>query len=136
MDLFEECTRRALRFPSSRGALTVEQLWEMPLVSKDNFNLDNVAKAINGELKQITEESFVEVKPHPLKKPLTIALDICKHIIAFKLEEQEKRKAASERSKQRAKLLDALELKETEEMAGKSKKQLLKELDALEEATE
>lgn len=136
MNLFEECTRRRLRFPSPRGELTVEQLWEMPLVSKDNFSLDTVTKTVNKRLKDITEESFVEVKPHPLKKSLTISLEICKHIIAFKIDEQEKRKAAAERSKQRAKLLDALELKETEEMAGKSKKQLLKDLDALEETAE
>ena len=46
-NIFELATRKALRFGTERGPVTVEQLWQMPLQSKNLFDLDNVAKACN-----------------------------------------------------------------------------------------
>ncbi len=43
--MFEYATRHKLRFTSSKGELTVEQLWDAPLLSGDGFNLNNIAKA-------------------------------------------------------------------------------------------
>ena len=37
MNIFEYATRAKLRFASSRGDLTVEQLWDVPLRSTDGF---------------------------------------------------------------------------------------------------
>jgi hypothetical protein len=34
MDLFETATRRNYRFPSAKGTLTVQQLWQLPLINK------------------------------------------------------------------------------------------------------
>ena len=58
-NIFETATRKALRFGTERGPVTVEQLWQMPLQSKNLFDLDNVAKSCNAKVKSFAEESFV-----------------------------------------------------------------------------
>lgn len=39
MNMFEFATRSKLRFTSARGELTAEQLWDVPLRSRDDFSL-------------------------------------------------------------------------------------------------
>lgn len=131
--MFEFATRRKTRFPSSRGELTAEQLWDLPLLSSDGFDLDTVARTINGDLKEVAEGSFVKATPDPRVKPLRACLDIVKHIIAIKLEEQEKLKKAMERRERRTKLIDALGDKEDAELASMSKKKLLAEIEKLDD---
>lgn len=127
-NLFEIATRKAFRFQSNRGDLTTEQLWELPLTSRGGFDLDSVAKAVNAELKSVTEESFVATRVNPRKGDLETKLDVLKHIIAVKIAEA---KAVTERiakQEKRAKILDALAAKENEELSQASKDDLLKQL--------
>ena len=51
MNIFEYAARSKIRFQSTKGELTVEQLWDVPLRSRDDFNLNAVAKAagVNGQ---------------------------------------------------------------------------------------
>jgi hypothetical protein len=51
MNIFEQATRRAIRFESAKGDLSVEQLWDLPLQSRNQFDLDTVAKTVNRQLK-------------------------------------------------------------------------------------
>ena len=34
MNLFEKATRKAFRFPTVKGEITVEQLWQLPLLAR------------------------------------------------------------------------------------------------------
>lgn len=86
-DIFEKASRQALRFASTVGELTTEQLWHLPLTSKNKACLDGIARNIYSELKGLEEVSFVESKPDPRKSTLSLQLDIVKHIIAVRLEE-------------------------------------------------
>lgn len=114
MNLFETATRKAYRFPSSKGLLTVEDLWNLPLQSRSGFDLDNVAKTINAELRAQKEESFVDEASSPVKAELELKLEIVKHIIAtFKAENAASRTAA-ERREQREQLMKILESKKVE----------------------
>ena len=58
--LFEYATRNKIRFASERGDLNVEQLWDVPLRAKDNFDLGDIARRASKTLKDATEESFVD----------------------------------------------------------------------------
>jgi hypothetical protein len=49
--LQEYAVRNKLRFSSSRGELTAEQLWDVPLRSKDGLDLNAVAQTANKALK-------------------------------------------------------------------------------------
>lgn len=128
MNIFETATRNKFRFPSARGELTTEQLWDLPLTSKNSFDLDTVARTVNGELKAVSEESFVTPKVNPNKGSLEVKLEIIKHVIATKLAEADKRQQAQERAEKRRKILEALASKEDEALSQASKDDLLKQL--------
>ena len=113
-NLFEQAARKAFRFPSIKGFVTVEHLWDLPLQSKSGFDLDSVAKAINAELKEQKEESFVTTASTPYKAELEVKLDILKHIIAVKQAENEAARSLLARKAEREKLLEILEGKKTE----------------------
>ncbi len=87
MNIFEQATKQSLRFPSDRGDLTTEQLWQLPLTaSRNDFDLDTVAKTVNNQLKTLAEESFVATSTNPIKPVLELKLEILKHIIAVKMQ--------------------------------------------------
>lgn len=114
MDIFAKATRLKLRFPSNRCQLTVEQLWDMKLSSKDNFDLDTVAKMISRELKDVGEESFVSTKRNPQKNRLQLALDVVKAVISEKMAEERMRSKRSADKLEKARLLEILGDKERE----------------------
>ena len=108
MNIFEQATRQALRFSSNRGDLSTEQLWDLPLTSRQGFDLDSVAKEVNQRLKSVTEESFVVKTTNPEKDSLELKLEVLKHIIAAKQAEADARRNAAERAAERQKLYDIL----------------------------
>lgn len=130
-DLFVIASRKKFRFTSERGELNVEQLWDLPLTSKNGFNLNAVAIAVNSELKGLAEESFVETSSNPRRRELEQMLEIVKFIIATK---QDETKAASERLARQAmrrKLQEAIEAKEDQALVGSSIEELRAQLAAL-----
>lgn len=112
MNIFEQATRMKLRFTSVRGDLSTEQLWDLPLEARDNFDLDNVARLVNNDLKAAGEESFVITRANPAKAKLELALEVVKHIIAVKLAEGQKKQKAAANKIERQKLLDILDQKQ------------------------
>lgn len=134
MDIFEKASRRKFRFASVKGDLTSEQLWDLPLTSKSGADLDTIARAINADLKSVTEESFVALNPDPRRGDLDVKLDVVKHVIAVRIAEAEKAKVAAANAAKRAKLLEALASKEDEAFASKTSEELLAELAAIDAA--
>lgn len=86
MNMFKEASKLKLRFNTVRGLVSIEDLWEMPLISKNNFNLNEVAKSIYLELKQDIEIDFVGAISTENKLE-SLKLDIVKEIIKDKKEE-------------------------------------------------
>lgn len=131
MNLFEQASRQKLRFPSIKGEITTEQLWDLPLTSKGAFDLDSVAKAINGHLKAVAETSFVEIKHNPAKTTLELQLDILKHIIAVRMAEAEQAKSAADRANERHRLMEILNKKQDAALEALTPEEIQKRLDAL-----
>ena len=113
MTLFETASRLKLRFPSTKGDLTVEQLWDLPLQSKSNFDLDTVAKTVNAYLQSTGEKSFVTASSTANEK-MTLTLDIVKHIISVRLKENQDALLVSAKKAEREKLLGILANKQDE----------------------
>lgn len=133
-NLFFIAAKTAMRFPSARGLLTVEDLFAMPLTSVNGFSLNDTAKSISGSLKALGEESFVDNgKDAAQKQLLTDALDIVKAVIAHKQEENAAALARKNKKERRAKLLEAIENRDNADLASKSKEDLLKELEELDD---
>ena len=130
-DLYILATRKKFRFPSIGGALSLEQLWDLPLSHRTGLDLDTVAKAINNELKSLTEESFVSTKANPRAPELEAKLEIVKSVIATKIAENEATAKAAERKVERQKIMDALAKASDNELSSMSKEDLLKRLSAL-----
>ena len=114
MNIFEQATRRAIRFESAKGDLSVEQLWDLPLQSRNQFDLDTVAKTVNRQLNAVTEESFVSVRENPAKETLSLKLEIVKHIISVKLQEAEEARNRANKASEKEKLLRLLDEKQNE----------------------
>lgn len=129
MNIFERASRAKLRFASTVGDLTTEQLWDLPLTAKgEKPDLDRVARHIYAELKGVEEVSFVETKPNPRKIELELALDIVKHVIASKIDDKNRAEKAAETAERKRKLMAALAMKEESELAGMSKSEIEAEI--------
>lgn len=132
-NIFEYAARSKLRFASVRGELTVEQLWDVPLRSKDDFNLNSVAKAANRALKEISEESFVETSKTIEHLRREAALEIVKHVIDTKLAEESAAKNRAEKKQEKEKLLKILAEKQDGKLSELSERELEKRIKALED---
>lgn len=132
-NIFEYTTRNQLRFSSIRGELSVEQLWLVPLRSRDGFDLDAVAKAASRALKEASEESFVETAKTPEHARREVALEVVKHIIATKLAEEEAAKRRVANRQEKAALLQALAEKQAGALSALSAEDLQKRIAALED---
>ena len=126
--MFEAATRNKLRFPSGRGPLTVEQLWDVPLRSKDNFDLNAIAKAINAELKTTAEESFVDSNKSPAQGKLELAFDIVKHVITKKVAEEKAAMTRAANQAEKARLLEILAKKQDDKLEGLTEAQIQKKI--------
>ena len=129
--MFEIATREKYRYPSSKGELTTEQLWELPLQSKSGFDLDSVARGINGQLKAITEESFVENNSNPAKPALENKLAIVVRVIKTKQAENEAIRLAAARKAERDRLVEILHIRNQEELMKLDPAELQRRIDAL-----
>ena len=126
MNIFEISTRRKFRFNSKIGPLAVEDLWDLPLSSR-NESLDSIAKGLNRQIKDSEEESFVApVDTSSALEELKMRLEIVKHIISVKLAEKETARLATERKNTREKIMSIIESKKNEAMQSMDIKDLEK----------
>lgn len=133
VNIYKFAAQNGLRFPSVKGDLIVEQLFQLPLSSeKTGFDLNSVAKKINASLKLAGEESFVDdSSSNPQRKALEVALDIVKDVIATKKAENEAKAKRASNAEQRRKILDAYNAKKDAALANMTEQELEKMLASL-----
>jgi len=130
-NMFETATRNKIRFTSARGELSVEQLWDVPLRSRDGFDLDAVAKGANKALKALTEESFVSSERTPAHAKAELTLEIVKHVIQVKLAEEETARKRADNRVEKEKLLAILAEKQAGKLSELSEREIQKRINAL-----
>jgi len=139
MNIFERASRKKLRFVSSHGNLSVDDLWDIPLVASTRatrdvkLDLDTLARGVSAELRSMTEDSFVEMKPDPRKAHFELQLEILKHVIASKIADANAAQARFAKAEERQKLIAALSAKEGEEIGAMSMEEIKSKLKALDE---
>ena len=131
INIFEYATRNKLRFGSVKGELSVENLWDVPLRSRDEFNLDIIAKGANKTLKALTEESFVSTERTASHDRAEITLEVIKHVISVKLAEEEAMAKRAANKAEREKLLEILAEKQAGRLSDLSEKELQRRIAAL-----
>jgi len=122
--MFETAVRTKMRFPF-RGIVSVEDLWDLSV-----RDLDSVFKVLNSQLKQTKEESLLDTRTRE-DKELDIKIEIVKHIVKVKLEEEDLRLKAKERKEQKQRILEILSAKQDESLQSKSEEELRAMLDEL-----
>lgn len=132
MNIFEEASRQKLRFPSPKGLLTVEDLWDLPLTSNTGkANLDWIACTLHAELENQPKTSFVVKNTSPIDKLGKLSLDVVVHIIEVRLAENEQKKQLENRREQKQQLLTIIAQKEAEQLHGTSLDELRARVAAL-----
>ncbi len=129
-DIFAKASRKKLRFPSMAGFLSVEDLWDLPLIDKASVSLDDVARSVNRDLKDSEEESFVEAHTAQ-NSDLSLRLDIVKRIIEVKLADRSRAEKSAETKAKKQQILELLQNKENASLAEKTPEELRELLDSL-----
>ena len=125
VNIFEVATRNMYRF-QFKGMISVEDLWQLNV--KD---LDFIFKTLNSQLKQVQEESLLNVKTEQ-DQELDTKIKIVKYIFQVKQEEEQLRLKARERKEKKQKIMEILANKEDESYNNMSKEELEKMLSDLE----
>lgn len=123
--MYEKAVRLKLRFATPQGALSVEDIWDLPLTSSraNVASLNNVAKDVSRQLKAEGEEDFVNPKSGA-DEILALKLDIVKHVIQVKQAENEAARLAADRKDRKARILELMQRKQNQELEGKSMEEL------------
>jgi DNA-binding transcriptional MerR regulator len=106
--------RKAFRFPSTRGDLTFEDLWGIPLQSKSGFSLDEIAKTLHAESQKNEGVSFVTQSASPEAAHASERLEVVKYVIGVRIAENTAKLEREAKAQQKRKLLDLLADKEAQ----------------------
>lgn len=124
--MFDQATRLKLRFESKKGALSTEDLWDLPLTT-----LNDIAKALHKEVESGDEISFIEPTPTAANRTAVLKFDIVKHVITTRLNENAAAAAVKAKKESRQRLLEVLERKENQALEQLSVDQIRAMIDAL-----
>lgn len=132
--LFLKASREKYRFQAPQGLITAEMLWDLPLTtSKPNQAcLNSIAVALHREIKELGEESFVDISPRQAERIcLEDKLELVKFVIAARKEEARlaSKKAATESLK--TQIREAIARKKQEDLLSGSIEDLEAKLAAL-----
>jgi len=123
MSIFEQASRAKLRFMSPKGALTVEDLWDLPLTSATGKpNLDAIGVSLMKAVKE-SSETLSLVNPGTAdagKSEMMLAFNVVKHIIDVRLAESKAASEARAKTETKQKLLEIIAKKQDSELEGKT----------------
>ena len=123
--MFEKAVRTKLRFDTSVGSLSVEDLWDLPLTTKGRPNLDDIARALHKKLRSGDDVSFVETE-RKSDATIQLAFDIVKHIIDVRLAENAATRLEKERADKKQKIMSIIAAKQDESLQNMSLEDLTK----------
>lgn len=135
--LFALASRSKFRFNTPSGVITVEDLWDLPLTSqgRPKANLDDIAKALNKQLKEANEEQSFVVNRSSVAATMAnetkAMFDLVLFVIKTKMEERDAAMARSEKEANKQKIMALIERKKDEALAGKSADELMSLLNAM-----
>jgi len=130
--MFERATRLKLRFETTKGCVYVEDLWDMPLTSKNGFNLDDLARGLSKKVKALgDDESFVKPPVYKGGDLLELMFEIVKHVIKVKMKERDDRESEVVRKDKKAQILKIIKDKKDDAVKNQPIEDLEKMLDNL-----
>lgn len=129
--MFEKAARLKIRFQTSKGLLSVEDLFDLPLTSATGkTNLDDIARGLHAQVKSDDNISFV-TPAQKASEELVLAFEIVKHVIAVRIAERDAEATAREVREKKQKIMSLIEQKKDEALSAQSLEELMKQLEAL-----
>lgn len=116
--MYKQATQQKLRFQTTKGNLSTEQLWDLSLT-----DLDDLAIQLKSEYEESGKESYL-VKKSVKDKVTKLKFDIVLDVLTTKVEEAEALRKAKEDKEHNEKIFTAIANKQEEALKGKSIKQL------------
>lgn len=120
MSNFKEAVKSKLRISTTVGLLSVEQLWDLPLVQ-----LDKIAVDLEEQYKESGKKSFL-VSKSKKDKDIKLAFDIVLEILEDKVEERDLAAKASTVKEHNQKILSKIQEAKDKELDGLSAEELEK----------
>jgi hypothetical protein len=118
-----------LRFQTTSGNLSVEQLFELPITSTRGPSLATLATELATTITPVAALDFLNVTP--VNSIDQIKFDVVKFIIQLKQEQNSLKAAEASKASQKKILQDLIATKKGEALASKSLAELEKELASL-----
>lgn len=119
-NLFEKASKMKLRFSTTKGVLSTEDLWDLSLES-----LDKIAKNLYKQIKESEEISFISEKSS--KDTLaSMKLEIVKFVITFKMDEAKEKKLRAEKLSLKKRIADEIAKKKDNKISEMSIEELEK----------
>lgn len=130
-EIFEKASRVDLSFETTKGVLKVADLWNLPLKSETSkANLNTIAIKLYKELESSGEISFVDAVTKA-DEILQLKLDVVKHIIGVRKEENKAELDKKARAETKQELLSILADKEKEKLRNMSADEIKAQLEKL-----
>jgi hypothetical protein len=118
MDNFKEASRQALRFATTKGNLTTEQLWDLKLPE-----LDVLAVSLEVQVESSGKKSFLKASTAK-DKIAKLKFDIVLDILNTKADEQAEATKKKEDKAHNDKILSLIANKQEKDLEGKSVEEL------------
>lgn len=125
VNIFKEVVKKGLTFTTNKGKVLPQELFNIPLTSKNGYDLDNISKIVLAELRCTQEDSLVTT--NTLDTDNTLRLEILKVVISDKQKEISDKEESIAKDAHNRKIKDLIESKKEDDLKGKS----LEELEAL-----
>lgn len=116
--MYKEASKQKLRFQTTKGSLSAENLWDLSLT-----DLDALAVSLEEQHATSGKKSFL-VKKSVKDKTTKLRFDIVLDVLTTKAEEAEKASQAKEDKEHNQKILGLIQEKKDETLKGKTAKQL------------
>lgn len=120
--MFKQASKMKLRFATSKGNLSVEDLWDLSLPV-----LDKLAVSYDEELAKSPRKSFI-TNDAPRDTELEMKFNIVKEIITDKLQEKFDKETAKNKAAEKARLMELLAKKQSEKLENLSEEELRQRL--------
>jgi hypothetical protein len=126
-NLFEKASRSRLRFDTTKGQITVEDLWVLSLP-----HIDEVAKSLQKKIREeASEQSFISQRSSG-NEDLETKFEIVKYVISVRLKETEDKKVRAEKEQYLRMLKDLKNDKKIKELESLSLEDIDKKIAELE----
>lgn len=115
-DIYKTASKMGLSFPSPQGALSVNDLWHIPLqAAKGYSSLDEISKALNKKLKNDDDFSLIDTEKKSDPK-VQLQFDIVKDIIETRIAERDAKARERDEAEQTQKILGLIAQKEDQQL--------------------